>query len=323
MVSTAVFLFILTKLTGQLCGGLQWWSRVLQKKDQFQSHVLRLSTSSENTQFSSNGQWIAEKSNTGLRLSSFLNLVAPELFSTQTASKNAVRKGLIRLNGLKALTTDLITNGDIVESYIRSQQGAFCSDFERRADECPLAFELIRVPVVWEDDHCAVVIKPQGMPVFRTKEITNPAESADRDMTTSLCLQSALPYSLLPVSLDGKLQPLRRPQAVHRLDKGTGGLLLVAKTRPALINLTAQFADRTIKKKYLAIVVGKLSEPNNSNLSGLTDTVDGVISAPLSGQSAETHWHVEPDMYTMSPLYGCITTVNLEPLTGRTHQLRR
>ena len=320
MVATAVFIFSLTMLSRQLCHGLQCRSG-LRKAFQIQSRVLRLATSLKNSQFTSNGQWTAENSNAGLRLPTFLNLVAPELFSTKTASKNAVRKGLIRLNGLKALTTDHITDGDIVDSYIRSQQSNFCSDFERKADEDPLAFALCRVPVLWEDDHCAVVIKPQGMPVFRTKEANTSAELAD--VTTLSCLQSALPYSLLPVSLDSMLQPLRRPQAVHRLDKGTGGLLLVAKTRPALINLTAQFADRTIKKKYLAIVVGRLTETRGSNHGGLIDTRKGIILEPLSGQSAETHWHVESGMHTASPQYGCITTVNLEPLTGRTHQLRR
>ena len=325
MVATALFLLVLTMLSSQLSHGFQRWSGALQKvyQYQYQCRMLRLATSSENSQFSSNGQWTAEKSDSGLKMSAFLSLVAPQLFSTQTASKNAVRKGLIRLNGLKALTTDLITHGDIVDSYIRSRQGTFCSVFERKADGNPDAFALCTVSVLWEDDHCAVVIKPQGMPVFRTKESNTAAESVDRDMTTSSCLQTALPYSLLPVSQDGKLQPLRRPQAVHRLDKGTGGLLLVAKTRPALINLTAQFSDRTVKKKYLAIVVGQLCETKSGNLDESTDVMKGLISESLSGQSAETYWHVEPGMHTMSSLYGWITTVQLEPSTGRTHQLRR
>jgi 23S rRNA-/tRNA-specific pseudouridylate synthase len=298
-------------------------------------HSLRSSVTSEellkDPQFRSNGQWTAKNSQNGLKLSEFLNAVAPQLFTSTTASKNAIRKGLIRLNGLKAKNGDLVVENDVVDSFIRSQQGVFCSDFERKAAVDPSEFDLCIVPVLWEDNHCAVVIKPQGMPVFRTKDGNSMSSHDSSSNLKNPCLQTALPYSLLPIPADSDLQPLRRPQAVHRLDKGTGGLIIVAKTLPALVHLTAQFSNRTVVKKYKAVVAGKLTgDSDNSKFSEMeisqshpATAIGGVITNQLSGQSAETEWSVEPGMQTQSPLYGWITTVDLSPHTGRTHQLRR
>ena len=302
---------------------------------------LRSATTSEelrkDPQFRTNGMWTTAKIEHGQKLALFLNSAAPENFPTSTSCKNAIRKGLVHLNGVKAHNTDIVAEGDVIESFVRSQQSAFCGNFEQKVIDDPSAFKSRVVQVLWEDDHCAVIIKPQGMPVFRTKE-----SSGSDDVNGNLpCLQSALPYSLTPVPTDSGLEPLRRPQAVHRLDKGTGGLLLVAKTRPAMINLTAQFAARTVKKKYRAIVVGKLSNQSgtnnreddsqiltlakHSNEAGTHPplAISGTISTMLSRQTALTEWSVQPGMQTKSSLHGWITTVDLSPHTGRTHQLRR
>ena len=306
---------------------------------------LRSSDSSEelrqNPQFRSSGLWTVSNLQNGMKLADCLGSIAACIFTSQTACKNAIRKGLIRLNGAKAQNTDVVSEGDIIESFVRNQQGTFCSEFEQKVIGDPSGFERCTVPVLWEDDHCAVVVKPQGMPVFRMKESSSPGSvlSSGTDNESYSCLQTALPYSLTSVPDGSDLQPLRRPQAVHRLDKGTGGLLLVAKTRPALVNLTAQFSDRTVKKTYTAVVVGKLSDETQSEVvehlvesrSGESElpelhppmVVKGSVTHQLSGQVALTDWTVRPGMQTRSPLYGWITTVDLSPHTGRTHQLRR
>ena len=310
---------------------------------------LRSATTSEelrkDPQFKTNGQWITTKAQHGQKLALFLSSAASEIFSSPTSCKNAIRKGLVRLNGAKAHNTDIVAEGDVIESFVRSQQSAFCGEFEQKVIEDPSSFEHCTVQVLWEDDHCAVIIKPQGMPVFRTIEPVSPLSREpsciDNDSDIFSCLQTALPYSLMPVPIDSGLEPLRRPQAVHRLDKGTGGLLLVAKTRPAMINLTAQFSARTVKKRYRAVVVGKLSNQStssnlkegseisalaeHSDVSGIHPSIaiSGTISTMLSRQSALTDWSVQPGMQTKSLIYGWITTVDLSPHTGRTHQLRR
>ena len=108
-------------------------------------------------------------------------------------------------------------------------------------------------------------------------------ESSNSGELKCSCLQSALPYSLLPVTPStgdaDDLNLLRRPQPVHRLDKETGGLLLVAKTKPALISLSKQFTTRVVKKRYLALTVSAACTPADRS---------GIMDIPLGGQHART-----------------------------------
>jgi 23S rRNA-/tRNA-specific pseudouridylate synthase len=266
-------------------------------------HGLRSATTSEelkkNSQFRVVGKWsINENQHVGTKLPEYLHLIAPIMFSTKTSSKNAVRRGLIRLNGLKAQNTDILAEDDVIESFERSEQGSFCDNKANTGDA-----KFKKVPVLWEDDHVAVVIKPQGMLTFRAKEQERELNSSiDSSSDSFSCLYTALPYSLTPVPSDAGLKPLRRPRAVHRLDKGTGGLVIIAKTRDSLVNLSAQFAAHTIKKTYQAIVVGKLNETTSSPTP--TVEAEGSIFRELSGQSALTDWFVPHGMYTESSIYG-------------------
>lgn len=253
------------------------------------------------------GKWtVRENQHVGNKLSEFLHLIAPSTFSSISSSKNAVRRGLISLNGLKALNTAILADGDVIESHERSEQSSFC---DNKANTGDAIFK--KVPVLWEDNHLAVVIKPQGMLTFRAKEPEKEFNSSvDSSSDSFSCLYAALPYSLTPVPSESGLHPLRRPRAVHRLDKGTGGLMIVAKTHNSLINLSAQFAAHTIKKTYQAIVVGKLKAPITTTetiVSTLTVEAEGSISKALSGQSALTDWYVPQGMYTKSSIYGIYT----------------
>ena len=149
--------------------------------------------------------------------------------------------------------------------------------------------------VVWEDDVMAVVDKPAGM-------LSMPGKIGDNSV--AMWAQKKWPGAML----------------VHRLDMQTSGLLLVAKTTEAYHHLQKQFEDRTVKKKYLAVVEGK---PQNDH---------GVIDLPLSsdplnrplqvvdfehGKRAITEYRVLP-----TPSAGGGSLLALWPHTGRTHQLR-
>lgn len=106
---------------------------------------------------------------------------------------------------------------------------------------------------------------------------------------------------------------LPRPIPQHRLDARVAGCLVVAKSRRAAVNLHKQFEQRKIKKEYRAILVGKINTDNPRKKI--------VITHPVDGLSSTTELIIMQE--TKCPVYGCLTTVRLFPLTGRRHQLRR
>ena len=93
------------------------------------------------------------------------------------------------------------------------------------------------LPVVYQDDHFAIVNKPEGIVVFGSRNGGHGRQT----------VKAALPYALNPPEV-GVVSVMRRPQPVHRLDRATSGLLLVAKTKPAMTELSRQFKDRRVKK---------------------------------------------------------------------------
>lgn len=207
-----------------------------------------------------------------------------DLFALSAFAPIASRKGAAKLakRGL------LLVNGQPGEPQRRLRPG---DDVALLADLRPVVPILdLPLPVHYEDDWLAVVKKPAGIPVSG-----NYARTVER----------ALPANLHPSPLPDALPS---PRPVHRLDSPTQGLLLVAKTSRALVELGRQFADRTVGKRYRAICMGRIGD-------------EGQIDFPLEERPASTRYR--PLLHTPSLTAGWTTTLDLFPLTGRTHQLRR
>lgn len=160
----------------------------------------------------------------------------------------------------------------------------------------------IPVSILWEDEDMAVIDKPSGM-------VVHPA-AGNEDGT----LVNALLYHLSGLSgIGGE----RRPGIVHRLDKDTSGIIVIAKNDFAHMRLSDQFRDRTMEKHYLAAVYGSMKED-----SGRIDRPIGrhpvnrkKMAIVEDGRSAVTEW-------TVLQRFREATLLDVHILTGRTHQIR-
>lgn len=194
--------------------------------------------------------------------------------SSRKGLKKAVDKGLVLLNGEPARTGDWVHGGETL-SLLGER-------INRPVLE--LSFE-----VLFEDDHLAVVNKPAGILVSGNKHRT---------------LENALPFNLKP---SGQIDALEWPQAIHRLDFPTSGVLLVGKTRTSVTDLNRQFEDQSVQKEYMAITVGEMPER-------------GIVEIPINGKSAHTIFECVRSV--KSEKYQTLNLVKLMPTTGRRNQLR-
>jgi 23S rRNA pseudouridine1911/1915/1917 synthase len=159
-----------------------------------------------------------------------------------------------------------------------------------------------RVPVRYADDDVAVIAKPADLVVHPGAGVTTGT------------LVDALQAMGMPLAPSDDPD---RPGIVHRLDRGTSGLLVVAKTEQALRELRRQFDAHTVSRRYWALV------------DGVPDVSDAVIDAPIARHPKDrTRFHTAPHgrpartHYAVRESYGRASVVDVRLETGRTHQVR-
>lgn len=210
----------------------------------------------------------------------------------------AIDAGSVRVNNKEVKPSYRVKPGDIITVVLAHPP----RDVEIYCDNIPLE-------IIFEDDDVVLVNKKPGM-------VVHPAYGNYRNT-----LVNALAYHFNP-ELEGK--PVKsdsiRPGLVHRIDKNTSGLIIIAKNEFAMTHLAAQFYNRTIKRNYTALVWGDLPHDTGTITGHIgRNTKDRKIMEVFpegnSGKPAVTH-------YTVLERFHNTTLVDCKLETGRTHQIR-
>ena len=224
----------------------------------------------------------------GVRLDVFLS---EKLGKTRSAVTKAIQDGFVRLNGAVPVKSGVkVAMGDLIEADI--------------PDPRPIsaAPQDIPIDILYEDADIAVVNKPQGM-------VTHPAAGSPDGTLVNALLARVSDLS----GINGEI----RPGIVHRLDKDTSGVLVIAKNDAAHLSLSEQISQKTALRYYYALVVGKIAAE------------EGVVDKPIARSKKDRKKMTVDEggrkaltLYRVLARFPGYTLVECELRTGRTHQIR-
>ena len=203
-----------------------------------------------------------------------------------------IRSGQILVNGNKCKTGYSLEMNDIIQVDLLKEE----SNLKK------LVPEDLDLTIIYEDESIVVINKPAGI-------IVHPGAGIN-----SGTVANGLAYHFQKLSnVNGDL----RPGIVHRLDKDTSGVMVIAKTNSAHTFLADQFKDRKVKKKYIGLTWG------------LCDNAKGEINEPLlrnkkdpTKYSVNVNGKISITKYKVEKIFRHSSLVSFFPLTGRTHQIR-
>jgi 23S rRNA pseudouridine1911/1915/1917 synthase len=226
------------------------------------------------------------------RLDRFLAVQLPEMSRTRVQS--LVDEGRVQVDGTTVKPSYRVEEGDVISVEVPPPPDA------------AVEAEPISLEVLYEDEDVAVINKSAGM-------IIHPGAGAETGTMVAALLHRFGGMAGLS-NVGGPL----RPGIVHRLDKGTSGAVVIAKTDAAHKRLVEEFRDRTVKKTYIALLHGRLK--------GDAGTIDLPVARDLrrrsrmtarrrEGRQARTDWKMRFRL-------GAFTFIEADLHTGRTHQIR-
>jgi 23S rRNA pseudouridine1911/1915/1917 synthase len=213
--------------------------------------------------------------------------------TTRNKIQQAAENGSILVNDVAVKSNYKVKAGDVVRLVLAHP-----------TYEQLLTPENIPLDIVYEDDQLLVINKPAGM-------VVHPGHG-----NYSGTLVNALAYHFENLPMNSS----ERPGLVHRIDKDTSGLLVVAKTEAAMTHLAKQFEDKTSEREYVALVWGNVKEEEGTITGNIARHVKdrmqmAVFADPEIGKPAITHYKVIERL-------GYVTLISCKLETGRTHQIR-
>ncbi len=226
-----------------------------------------------------------------LRIDKYLMLMVPN--ATRNKIQNAATNGDIYVNDVTVKSNYKVKPLDVIRIMLSHPP------FENRVDP-----EDIPLNIVYEDDALLLINKPANF-------VVHPGHG---NYTGTLVNALAFHFENLP------LNSSERPGLVHRIDKDTTGLLVVAKTEAAMTHLAKQFEDKTSEREYVALVWGNVKEDEGTITGNIARHVKdrmqmSVFADPEIGKHAVTH-------YKVLERFGYVTLISCKLETGRTHQIR-
>lgn len=235
----------------------------------------------------------ADQGQSSLRIDKFITTRMEN--TSRTRVQNAANAGNILVNNIPVKPNYKVKPGDVIQIVLPTPPR-----------EIELIAENIPINIVYEDDDVIVVNKDPGM-------VVHPAYG---NYTGTLINSLMWHFKDLPLFNSGE----QRPGLVHRLDKNTSGILVIAKNEYAHNRLAKQFFDRTTDRKYVALVWGTPDPPEgtitgNVGRSPKDRKVMFVFPEGDQGKHAVTHYKVIENL-------GYISMVECKLETGRTHQIR-
>ena len=242
-------------------------------------------------------RFVADPKQTLIRIDKFLMDRIAQI--SRNRIQNVIKDGAVKVNDKVVKANFRVKPGHVITITLA----------EPPREKEPILPENIPLDIVYEDDDIIVLNKPVGMAVH-----------------PGIGIRSGTLVNALAYHVNGEALPIKegndheRPGLVHRIDKNTSGLLVVAKNNDAMTHLSKQFFDHTIERKYVAIIWGEFEEDEGTIEGNIgrhpsKRTIQTVFPEGEEGKHAITHFKVLERLYYIS-----VVECQLE--TGRTHQIR-
>jgi len=241
--------------------------------------------------------FILQPENIGKRLDVFVFEMSEACESRAKATKH-IKSGAVLINGKRAKPSYALKKDDTIEIQILPKN-----------DEALVPNTTLNIPILYEDEHLIAINKPIGIQVHPS--------STERENTVANWIIAKYP-SIKEVGED-----ILRPGIVHRLDKDTSGILLIAKNQKTYLKLKYLFQERRIQKRYLSIVYGNIA------------STEGIINKPIARAKNFRKQTISQKQarfkgfpreaftrYKVLKRYESFDLIEARPKTGRMHQIR-